>query len=293
MEERVVYIDGEYYPKSQAKVSVFDHGFLYGDGIFEGIRIYNGRIFKCSEHIDRLYTCAKAIDLQIPISKEEMTKALLVTCRRNELKDGYVRLVVSRGAGDLGISPTKCPRASVVIIADEIVMYSKEMYEKGMKVITASTRRNSPASIDAQIKSLNYLNNILAKIEANRAGAAEAIMLNNAGVVCECTADNLFIIKDKVVYTPPVYIGALGGITRKTVICVAQELGYQVIEQEFTMFNVYGADEVFLTGTGAEVIGVCEVDGRVIGEGVSGPITRQIMNAFMAFARSEGEEIYH
>ena len=292
MEEIVIYIDGQFLPKSQAKVSVFDHGFLYGDGIFEGIRAYNGRIFKCKEHIDRLYTGAKAIDLQIPLSKEEMTKAMLETCRRNNIREGYIRLIVSRGKGDLGLSPTKCPKPSVVIIADTIALYPQELYEKGMKVITASTRRNNPASLDPQIKSLNYLNNILAKIEADRAGVPEAIMLNSVGLVCECTGDNIFIIKDEVLYTPPVYVGALDGITRGVAMEIAQDMGYKVVEKEFTLFNVYGADECFFTGTAAEVIGVTEVDGRVIGNGVAGKITRKLMEKFKEYVRNEGEPIY-
>ncbi len=292
MEERLIYIDGDYYNKSEAKVSVFDHGFLYGDGIFEGIRAYNGRIFKCKEHIDRLYQGAKAIDLNIPLSKTEMTEALLETCRKNNIKDGYIRLIVSRGIGDLGLSPAKCPKASVVIIADSIVLYPAEMYEKGMKVITASTRRNNPASLDPQIKSLNYLNNILAKIEANRAGVPEAIMLNTMGVVCECTGDNIFIIKDNVIYTPPIYVGALDGITRAVAIELAEKMGYKVIEKEFTLFNLYNADECFFTGTAAEVIGVTEVDGRVIGDGVAGKITRKLMDVFKEYASDQGEPIY-
>ena len=292
MEERLIYIDGQLYSKSQAKVSVFDHGFLYGDGIFEGIRAYNGRIFRCKEHIDRLYCGAKAIALEIPLKKDEMIEALKETCRKNNIKDGYIRLIVSRGAGDLGLSPIKCPKPCVVIIADTIALYPEELYEKGMKVITASTRRNNPAALDPQIKSLNYLNNILAKIEANRAGAPEAIMLNNAGLVCECTGDNIFIIKDSILYTPPVYVGALDGITRAVAMELAQKLGYKVIEKEFTLFNVYGADECFFTGTAAEVIGVTEVEGRVIGDGVAGKITKQLKKAFEDYTRSEGEEIY-
>lgn len=291
MDNRLVYIDGNYYPKSEAKVSVFDHGFLYGDGIFEGIRAYNGRIFKCEEHIDRLYRGAKAIDLNIPIGKLEMTEALLETCRKNNIADGYIRLIVSRGMGDLGLSPTKCPKPSVIIIADSIVLYPEEMYEKGMKVITASTRRNNPASLDPQIKSLNYLNNILAKIEANRAGAPEAIMLNQAGLVCECTGDNIFIIKDGILYTPPIYVGALDGITRGVAIELAQKLGYSVVEKEFTLFNVYNADECFFTGTAAEIIGVTEVDGRIIGSGAAGSITKKLMQVFKDYAKDQGEPI--
>lgn len=291
-EQRWVYVDGEFYGKDEAKISVFDHGFLYGDGVFEGIRAYNGRVFRCEEHIDRLFAAAKAILMDIPMTKEEITEAMLETIRKNQLRDGYIRLVVSRGKGDLGLSPTKCPKPTVVIIADNITLYPEELYEKGMSVITASQRRNMPDVLDPQIKSLNYINNILAKIEANRAGVPEAIMLNKNGLVAECTGDNIFIIKEDVIYTPPIYVGALDGITRKTAMKVAKELGYEVYEKEFTLFNVYNADECFLTGTAAEVIAVTEVDGRTVGNGVCGPITRNILKKFHDVARSEGREIY-
>lgn len=292
MEERLVYIDGGFYPKSQAKVSVFDHGYLYGDGIFEGIRAYNGRIFKCEEHIDRLYKCAKAIDLDVQHTKEEMIEAMLETVRRNKLRNAYIRLIVSRGVGDLAISPIKCQKATVVIIADEIQLYPQEMYEKGLKAITSSVRRNSPSSIDPQIKSLNYLNNILAKIEADRYGVPEALMLNHDGVVAECTGDNVFIVVDGKVYTPPVYVGALDGITRKMAIEACKKLGLDVYEKEFTLFNVYNADECFFTGTAAEVIAVTEVDGRIIGSGIQGSITKKILEEFKKITQSEGREIY-
>ncbi len=290
--KRLIYIDGHYYEKDEAKISVFDHGYLYGDGIFEGIRFYNGRVFKCEEHIDRLYMAAKAIFMEIPLSKEEMTAALLETIRKNKLNDGYIRLVVSRGKGDLGLSPTKCPKPTVVIIADTITLYPEELYELGMKVITASTRRNSPSALDPQIKSLNYLNNILAKIEANRVNAPEAIMLNTDGIVAECTGDNIFIIKDNLVYTPPIYVGALDGITRKTVISICKDLGIEIYEKEFTLYNLYNADECFFTGTAAEVIAVTEVDGRVIGNGLAGEITKKLLKEFQKVTRSEGKEIY-
>lgn len=280
MEERIIYIDGQFYPKSEAKVSVFDHGFLYGDGVFEGIRAYNGRVFRCEDHINRLYEGAKAIKLTIPMSKEELTEAMLETIRRNKLKDSYIRLVVSRGAGDLGLSPDKCPKPTVVIIADTIAIYPPEMYENGLTAITASTRRNSPASLDPQIKSLNYLNNILAKIEANRVGAAEAILLNQNGLVAECTGDNVFIVKDGVVITPPIYVGALNGITRRVVIGIVKRLGIPFEEKEFTLYNLYSADECFFTGTAAEVIAVTKVDDRIIGSGKCGPITAQLLEEF-------------
>ncbi|HEX2938078.1 MAG TPA: branched-chain-amino-acid transaminase [Ruminiclostridium sp.] len=285
MENRVIYINGEFYQKDEAKISVFDHGFLYGDGIFEGIRAYNGKIFRCEEHINRLFDGARAIDLTIPISKEEITKATIETVKKNGIKEGYIRVVVSRGNGDLGLSPTKCDTPTIVIIADDITLYPKEMYENGMEVLTASVRRNSPDSLDAQIKSLNYLNNILAKIEANHAGVAEAIMLNHNGYVCECTGDNIFVVKENVIYTPPVTDGALNGITRKTVFELAAELGYTVIERNLTLANVYTADECFFSGTAAEIIGVTKVDKREIGNGKVGSVTRKLMDAFKNFVR--------
>ncbi|NLK97904.1 MAG: branched-chain-amino-acid transaminase [Epulopiscium sp.] len=292
-DELIIYLDGEYVKKSEAKISVFDHGVLYGDGVFEGIRAYNGRIFKCKEHIDRIYAAAKAIMLDIPMTKDEMKEVLLETCRRNNLRDAYIRLVVTRGAGDLGLSPTKCPKPTVFCIAATIELYPPEMYEKGMPVITAAQRRNKATIVDPQIKSLNYLNNILAKIEANRAGVPEAIMLNHDGIVAECTGDNIFIVKDGVIYTPPIHIGILDGITRRTIIDLAKEMGIEVYEKEFTLFNVYNADECFLTGTAAEAIAVTQVDGRVIGDGVAGPITKKLLEAFQAYANSNGEPIYN
>lgn len=292
MSERIIYLNGDFVPKSEAKVSVFDHGFLYGDGVFEGIRAYNGRVFRCTEHIDRLYKGAKAINMQIPLTKEEMTSALLETIKRNGLKDCYIRLVVSRGAGDLGLSPTKCPKPTVVIIADEIALYPQEMYEKGLKVITSSVRRNSPACLDPQIKSLNYLNNIMAKIEADRHGVPEAIMLNHEGVVAECTGDNIFIVVDGKLYTPPIYVGALDGITRDLVIGICKKLGLELQEKEFTLFNLYNADECFFTGTAAEVIAVTEVDGRTIGSGVEGPVTKKILSEFRKITQVEGTSAY-
>lgn len=292
MSERIVYVNGNFVPKSEAVVSVFDHGYLYGDGVFEGIRAYNGRVFRCNEHIDRLYKGAKAINMQIPLTKEEMTGAMLETIRKNNLKDCYIRLVVSRGTGDLGLSPTKCPKPTVVVIADEIALYPQEMYQKGLKVITSSVRRNSPACLDPQIKSLNYLNNIMAKIEADRHGVPEAIMLNHEGVVAECTGDNVFIVVDGKLCTPPIYVGALDGITRDLVIGICKKLGLSIEEKEFTLFNLYNADECFFTGTAAEVIAVTEVDGRVIGSGVEGPVTRKILEEFRKITQVEGTEVY-
>lgn len=291
-DELIIYLDGEYVKKSEAKVSVFDHGVLYGDGVFEGIRAYNGRIFRCKDHIDRIYAAAKAIMLEIPMSKEDMKEVLLETCRKNNLRDAYIRLVVTRGAGDLGLSPTKCPKPTVFCIASTITLYPPEMYEKGMPVITAAQRRNKATVVDPQIKSLNYLNNILAKIEANRAGVPEALMLNHDGIVAECTGDNIFIVKDGVIYTPPIHIGILDGITRRTVIELAKEMGIEVLEKEFTLFNVYNADECFLTGTAAEAIPVSMVDGRVIGTGNAGEVTKTLLAAFKAYANEQGTDIF-
>lgn len=291
MSEKIIYLDGNYVKEEDAKLSVFDHGVLYGDGVFEGIRAYNGRIFKCEEHIDRLYNAAKAIMLDIPMSKEEMIEVLLETCRRNHIKDGYIRLVVTRGKGDLGLNPVSCKVASVFCIAGSITLYPEEMYKKGMPIITAIQRRNKATIVDPQIKSLNYLNNILAKIEANRAGVPEALMLNHDGVVAECTGDNIFIVKDNVIYTPPIYIGILDGITRNTVIELARDLGYQVEEKEFTLFNVYSADECFLTGTAAEAIPVTNVDGRIIGNGEAGVVTTALLKAFKVYANDNGRAI--
>lgn len=288
---RIIYLDGQFVPEEEAKISVFDHGVLYGDGVFEGIRAYNGRIFKCEEHIDRLYAAAKAIMLNIPMTKEEMTNVLLETCRQNEIRDGYIRLVVTRGKGDLGLNPVSCPKATVFCIAGNITLYPEEMYEKGMPIVTAAQRRNKATIVDPQVKSLNYLNNILAKLEANRAGVPEALMLNHDGIVAECTGDNIFIVRKGVIYTPPIHLGILDGITRNTVIDLARELGYEVRESEFTLFNVYNAEECFLTGTAAEAIAVTNVDGRVIGDGVAGPITKALLKAFKEYANSNGTDI--
>ena len=290
-----IYLNGEFVESDNAKVSVFDHGVLYGDGVFEGIRAYSGRVFRLKEHIDRIFAAAKAIALDIPMSKAELAEVVKKTCAVNNLKDCYIRLVITRGKGDLGLSPTNCAKPTVFCIAAGIKLYTAEQYEKGMAVITSVQRRNKATIVDPQIKSLNYLNNILAKIEANRAGAAEALMLNHDGIVTECTGDNIFIVKDGVIYTPPVYVGILDGITRRTVIEVAAETGVPLKETEFTLFNVYNADECFLTGTAAEAIAVTSVDGRKIGEGVCGPVTRKILDAFQKAARSGeyGDEIIY
>lgn len=288
----LIYIDGQYKKLSDAKISVFDHGLLYGDGIFEGIRAYNGRVFKLTEHIQRFLDCAKVLMLDLPHSLEQICEIVLESCRRNKIKDGYIRLVATRGVGDLGISPTKCKKPTIFCIAATISLYPEEMYKTGIPVITAQQRRNNPTILDPQIKSLNYLNNIFAKIEANHAGAQEAIMLAQNGVVAECTADNIFIVKDGVIYTPPIYTGALDGITRRTVMELAYKDGIELHEKEFTLFNVYNADECFLTGTGAECIPVTTADYRTIGSGKAGPVTERILTLYRDCVQTTGTEIY-
>ncbi len=287
-----VFIDGKYYDEGQAKVSVFDHGLLYGDGVFEGIRAYNGRVFKLKEHIDRLFYSAKSILLEIPMSHAEVRRATVETCRKNKIRDGYVRLVVTRGVGTLGLNPNRCKRGSVIVIAGKIQLYPPALYERGMEIITVPTTRNLHSALNPAIKSLNYLNNILAKIEANNAGVEEAIMLNAEGFVAECTGDNLFIVKDGKLFTPPLSAGALYGITRGTVMDLAREAGHEVFEPNLTRYDVFNADECFLTGTGAEIIPVTKVDGRVIGTGKPGPITRKLENDYHALTKVSGEPIY-
>ncbi|MFO7173828.1 MAG: branched-chain-amino-acid transaminase [Bacillota bacterium] len=286
-----VYIDGRFYPKEEAKVSVFDHGFLYGDGVFEGIRAYNGRVWKLEEHIDRLYDSAKSIWLEIPMSKAEMQQVVVETCARNGLRDAYIRLVVSRGAGDLGLDPRKCPRPTVVCIADRIALYPDEVYEAGMKVVTSPVRRSPPAAHSFQVKSLNYLNSIYAKILAVQLGYPEVVMLSSEGYVVEGTGDNIFIVKKGRVITPPTYLGILPGITRAVVMEIAREHGYPVAEEIFTLHDLYTADEVFLTGTAAEIVPVVEVDGRRIGDGTPGPVTWQIIRRFRERVQTEGTPI--
>ena len=287
-----VLIDGQYYSRKEAKISVFDHGLLYGDGIFEGIRIYNGRVFELDDHIARLYRSGKSIALDIPLTPAEMTAATIETVRRNELADGYIRLVVTRGEGDLGLNPVKCPKASYVIIASTIQLYPEEAYRKGLKIITCATRRNSPQAVNGNVKSLNYLNNILAVLELRGTGANEGLMLTLDGYVCECTADNFFMVKDGRVLTPHPSSGALPGITRGVVIKLARQLGMEVEEGRYTLHDVYNADECFLTGTGAEAAPIVDVDMRVIGDGTPGPITWKLIDAFRAYARSTGAPVY-
>lgn len=287
-----IYIDGKYFGEQDAKVSVFDHGLLYGDGVFEGIRAYNSRVFKLKEHIERLYYSAKAILLQIPLSPAEMTRAVVETCRENNIKDGYIRLVVTRGIGTLGLNPNRCKNPSVIIIADRIQLYPPEYYDKGMEIVTVPTVRNLHSAVNPAIKSLNYLNNVLAKIEANNAGCEEAIMLNAQGFVSECTGDNLFIIKSGHLQTPPLSAGALYGITRGVIMELAGQLGLKVSETTLTRYDVFNADECFLTGTGAEVVPVVKVDGRVIGTGTPGEHTRRLVEAYHSLTKSSGEPIY-
>jgi branched-chain amino acid aminotransferase len=287
-----IYIDGKYYDQKDAKISVFDHGLLYGDGIFEGIRAYNGRVFKLTEHIDRLFYSAKAILLKIPLSHGEMVRAVVETCRRNKLRDGYVRLLVTRGAGTLGLNPNRCKNPSIIIIADKIQLYPAELYERGMEIITVPTTRNLHSALNPAIKSLNYLNNILAKIEANNAGCEEAIMLNAEGFVSECTGDNIVIVKAGQMLTPPLSAGALYGITRGVVIELAREDALTVAEPNLTRYDLFNADECFLTGTGAELIPIVKIDGRVIGAGKPGPITRRLVDKYRALTKVSGEPIY-
>ena len=286
-----IYIDGKYYDERNAKLSVFDHGVLYGDGIFEGIRAYNGRVFKLKEHIDRLFCSAKAILLTIPISHAEMMKAVVDTCRKNKVRDGYIRLLVTRGVGTLGLNPKSCARPSVVVIAGKIQLYPKEMYEQGLTIITVPTTRNLHSALNPAIKSLNYLNNILAKIEANNGGCEEAVMLNSEGFVAECTGDNIFIVKGKQLLTPPLSAGALYGITREVVMNLAREAGLTVGEPNLTRYDLFNADECFLTGTGAELIPVVKIDGREIGTGKPGPVTWSLVDKYRALTNSTGEPI--
>lgn len=286
-----IYLDGKYCDEKNAKVSVFDHGLLYGDGIFEGIRAYNGRVFRLKEHIDRLFYSAKAILLEIPLPHAALMKAVVETCRRNKLRDGYIRLVVTRGVGTLGLNPNRCKNPSVIIIADKIQVYPKEMYERGMDIVTVPTARNLHSAVNPAIKSLNYLNNILAKIEANNAGVEEAIMLNSEGYVAECTADNIFIAKAGQLFTPPLSAGALYGVTRGVVMDLAREAGLTVTEPNLTRYDMFNADECFLTGTGAEIIPVIKIDGRVIGTGKPGPITRSLVQKYHKLTQASGEPI--
>lgn len=287
-----IYIDGDFYPESEAKISVFDHGLLYGDGVFEGIRFYQGRVFRLEEHISRLWDSAKGIAVEIPMSASELTAATLETIRQNDLHDGYIRLLITRGVGSLGLSPDSCRRPSIIIIAATIALYPAALYQKGLSMITCATRRTAPAALSPRIKSLNYLNNVLAKIEAQQAGAAEGVMLNEQGYVAECTGDNLFILKRGRLYTPPVNAGILEGVTRQVAFELAKKNGMVVEERELTRYDIITADECFLTGTAAEIIPAVELDRRVIGNGQPGPVTLQLIEDFRRLTQTTGTPIY-
>lgn len=288
-----IYIDGRHYDKEDAKVSVFDHGLLYGDGVFEGIRAYNGRVFHLKEHLARLFNSAKGILLDVPWTREEVGAAILETVRLNGLKDAYIRLLLTRGVGDLGLDMRKCRRASLIIIADKIALYPEAVYQKGLDLITSSLRRVAPDMLSPGVKTLNYLNNILARAEATRAGAHEAILLNQQGYVAECSGDNIFFVREGRVYTPPVWVGILEGVTRNVAMQLLREqLRVEVAEQVFTCFELYRAEEVFVTGTGAEIVGAVKIDGRVIGDGRPGPLTRRLTEAFRAYASKNGTPVY-
>jgi branched-chain amino acid aminotransferase len=287
----LVYLNGKMVPLEEAKVSVFDHGFLYGDGVFEGIRVYEGNVFRLKEHIDRLYESAKTIDMRIGMTPREMMDATVHAVAANDKRDAYIRLVVSRGAGDLGIDPDKCSEPTIVIIVASIALYPEKFYEEGISLVTSSVRRIPMQSLDPRIKSLNYLNNIMAKIDAKKAGVPEAIMLNTAGLVAECTADNIFIIKDGTLKTPALLQGALGGITRASVLELAMDAGIPTSETELALHDLYNADEAFLTGTGAEIVPVINVDGRKIGSGKPGEKTKQLLAAFRELRVRDGEKV--
>jgi branched-chain amino acid aminotransferase len=292
MSDYQVFLNGEFVPEDEAKISVFDHGFLYGDGCFEGIRAYEGNVFKLDEHLDRFYNSAKALDLEPPYEQAEMKDLILEACRVNELQDAYIRPIYSRGVGDLGLDPRKCDEVTTVIIAREFPrLYGPELYEEGLSIATVSTRRNAPECLSPNIKSMNYLNNILGKIEANQLGVDEGLMLDTKGFVSEATADNFFIVDDGEVITPP-YHNSLRGITRQTAMEVAEREGLPVTEKPITQFDVYAADEAFMTGTAAEIAPIVEVDGREIGDGNPGEITNQLMDAFDKVTRTEGTPIY-
>ena len=292
VKEAKIYIDGKFYSEASAKVSVFDHGLLYGDGIFEGIRFYNGRVFRLEEHLARLWDSARSICLEIPMTVRNMTEAVLETIRQNHLRDGYIRLLVTRGIGNLGLNPTQCKCPSVIIIAAMIALYHESFYRKGLTIVTCATRRSNPAALNPAVKSLNYLNNVMARIEANLANADEALMLNDAGNVAECTADNVFVIKRGQIFTPPITAGALRGITRGIVFEIAAELGIKVLETDITRHDIFVADECFLTGTAAEIVPVVKADGRLIGNGKPGPITARTMARFREMTHETGTPIF-
>ncbi len=287
-----IYIDGNFYDQAEAKISVFDHGLLYGDGVFEGIRFYNDRVFRLDEHIDRLWSSAKSIALEVPMSKSELVAATLETIRQNDFHDGYIRLIVTRGVGSLGLSPDSCRRPSVIIIAATIALYPENLYQKGLTMVTCSTRRTSPAALSPRVKSLNYLNNILAKLEAQNAGAGEGLMLNEQGYVAECTGDNIFIIRNGQISTPHLNAGILEGVTRAVVFELTEKLEIPTVECDLTTYDIYIADECFLTGTAAEVIPAVQLDRRLIGNGQPGPITLKFIESYRELTRTTGTPIY-
>ncbi len=287
----VIYLDGKYVDSAEAKVSVFDHGLLYGDGVFEGIRIYGGNVYRLDDHLERLELSAKAIMLTVPLDRAAMSEAVCETCRRNNLKDGYIRLVITRGVGDLGLAPWLCEKPSLFIIASKISLYPQEHYDNGLSIVTVPTRRINAAALPPTIKSLNYLNNILGKIEAKQFGALEAIMLNDQGYVAECTADNVFIVHKGEIITPSASQGALKGVTRSTIIDIAKDLGIPLREANMTRYDIWCADECFLTGSGAEVIPTVKLDGREIGNGKPGPVTQRVLAEFRRRVLGEGTRI--
>ena len=286
-----IYLNGEFVDKADAKVSVFDHGLLYGDGVFEGIRLYDGCVFKLEEHLERLEFSAKAILLDLPMSLDEFANAVCETCRRNDLSNGYVRLVVTRGPGHLGLTPDGCGPPNVIIIADDIQLYPEELYENGLKIISVPTRRINAAALPPAVKSLNYLNNILAKIEAKKVGFLEALMLHDKGEIAECTGDNVFIVSKGTIFTPPLDAGSLRGITRGAVMDLAEEIGYEVREQALTRYDLWTAEECFLTGTAAEVIPCVEVDHRAIGDGNPGKVSKSLISKFRERVRIDGSKL--
>jgi branched-chain amino acid aminotransferase len=290
--ELIIYLDGQLLPESAAKVSVFDHGLLYGDGVFEGIRFYNGRVFRLEEHTRRIYDSAKSILLNIPLSPEELVRATVETVKANGLRDGYIRTVVTRGTGPMGLSPYKCPKATIFIIAASIQLYPDSAYQTGLTMATVATRRPRHDILPPAVKSLNYLNNVMAKVEAIQAGAEEGLLLNDQGLVAECTGDNIFIIRDGVITTPPLTAGALDGITRRVVIEICAELGIPLHERDMSRHDIFTADECFLTGTAAEVIAAVKLDQRIIGTGKPGPLTQRIITRFRELTQSTGTPIY-
>lgn len=292
MADQWIFLNDRFVKKEEAVVSVYDHGFLYGDGVFEGIRMYSGNVFRLDDHIKRLYESAHSITLKIPYDQEELKQLIIETLRKNEFQDAYIRVVISRGVGDLGLSPFTCKHPGVIIIAEPLALFPKELYESGIEVVSVASRRNRSDVLDPKVKSLNYLNNILVKIEASLAGASEALMMNDQGYVAEGSGDNIFIVKDNVIKTPPGYVGTLDGITRNVIIELAKQLGFEIREDVFTRHDVYIADEVFLTGTAAEVIAVVKVDGRNIADGKPGPVTNKLLEAFRNVVTVDGTKVY-